>query len=131
MTSRPAYVAVIGWLLIVIGLLSILSVALVVASPDLVPGFDTGTSPIVLNLIASALECACGWFILRGENWARFLYLLLSLASTVYLVMGGEVEKAMLILWLIVVILTNLGLFTPAASRFFAGVAPAETPPAA
>jgi hypothetical protein len=127
MTERPVYVAVIGWLLIVIGLLSIISVAIVIASPSLVPGLDLGTSRIVMNLIASVLEFACGWFILKAENWARFLYLVLSLCSTAYLFLVGGVDQTMLIVWLVVAVLTNLGLFMPAASRFFVGAPAAET----
>jgi hypothetical protein len=131
MTARPVYVTIIGWVLIVIGILSILSVAIVLASPSLVPGYGGGASQLVLNLATSAIELACGWFVLKGENWARIVHLLLSLASAAYLVMAGTVDQTMLILWAIFAILTNLGLFTPAASRFFAGAMPAETPPSA
>jgi hypothetical protein len=129
MTARPVYVAVIGWVLIVIGILSIISVALVVAVPSLVPGFGTGASPIALNLATSAIELACGWFVLKGENMARLVYLALGLASMAYLFLAGTVDSTMLILWAVVVILTNIGLFTPEASRFFAGAAPVEAEP--
>src|SRR6476661_1694777 len=93
MTARPVYVTVIGWVLIAIGALSIASVAIVLASPGLIPGSGAGATPIVLNLAMSVLELACGWFVLKGENWARIAYLLLSLASTAYLLIGGNVDS--------------------------------------
>ena len=89
MIARPVYVAVIGWVLIVIGALSLIVSGLIAASPDLAatlaPGPSPSTSSILLNLLASALELVCGIFILRGANWARWLYLVQSAASAIYL----------------------------------------------
>ena len=70
MIARPVYVAVIGWVLIVIGALSLIVSGLIAASPDLAatlaPGPSPSTSSILLNLLASALELVCGIFIWRA-----------------------------------------------------------------
>ena len=123
MIARPVYVAVIGWVLIVIGALSLIVSGLIAASPDLAatlaPGPSPSTSSILLNLLASALELVCGIFILRGANWARWLYLVQSAASAIYLLFAGGVDSTMMILWLAFLAVTLAGLFTAAASRFF------------
>ena len=123
MIARPVYVAVIGWVLIVIGALSLIVSGLIAASPDLAatlaPGPSPSTSSILLNLLASALELVCGIFILRGANWGRWLYLVQSAASAIYLLFAGGVDSTMMILWLAFLAVTLAGLFTAAASRFF------------
>ena len=134
MIARPVYVAVIGWVLIVIGGLSLIVSGLIAASPDLAATLAPGPSPsfssILLNLGASALELVCGIFILRGANWARWLYLVQSAASAIYLLFAGGVDSTMMILWLAFLAVTLGGLFTPAASRFFeSGAADAADAP--
>lgn len=125
MSTRPAYVAVIGWLLIAIGLLSILSVGAGLAVPSIRAGLAAGPMPlglaVLLNLASSAIELVCGLYILRGANWARMAYLLLSILSCAYLFLSRTVDVTLIVVWLVVVLLTLAGLFTPAASRFFAG----------
>jgi bacteriorhodopsin len=129
MTARPVYVAVIGWLLIVIGLLSLVSVALAMAFPGLAQGASTAPGQIIGNLAASIIELVCGAFILKGADWARWLYLVLSITSAAYLFIAGAVPTGVLIGWVIFAVLTLAGLFTPDASRFFKGAAPVEVPP--
>ena len=130
MTARPVYVVLIGWLLIVVGVLSIISVGIAVAAPSLI-GTPPSTLGIGVNLLCSIVQLVCGLYVLRGENWSRFAYLLLSVASTFYLFLAGSVDATILIVWCVFVVLTNAGLFTPAASRFFARAAPEPIPDAA
>ena len=130
MSNRPGYVAVIGWALVAIGALSIVSVAAGLAVPSVRAGLAAGPMPLALaaflNLASSLLELVCGLYILKGANWARMVYLLLCIASGVYLFLSGTVDTTLVVIWLVVVVLTLAGLFTPAASRFFAGPAATE-----
>lgn len=119
MTARPTYVTAIGWLLVVFGGLSIASVALVAAAPSLLPGPPAGASAIFLNLLSSLAELVCGYFVLKGANWARWAYLVLCILTGAYLLLDRRTDASLVVLWGVVAVLTLAGLFTPAANRFF------------
>lgn len=81
MVPRPTPITVIGWLLIVLSILSAmgyLSLALQQNDPQVQAILKAGPLPVPVQygmMVAGiAIQFACGYAILGGKNWARILY---------------------------------------------------------
>jgi hypothetical protein len=118
---RPASITIIGGLLAVFGFLAILS-ALFHFSPDEAPpGESTQFANMVgvVSIIDAMVSFACGIGILKGGNWARWIYTArcalfipvdyLLLTTTTHRVVPTIIFQGACIIFL----------FKPEANRFF------------
>lgn len=122
MKKRPSTVTVIGWVSIVLGVITFIAA--------LLPLFGVGKSgseammnshglmDLVLVLITRALAVVFGIFLLLGYNWARWL-LLLWMGFHVVISLQGS-AYAIIVHSLIFVVVLYL-LFRPEANTYFRG----------
>jgi hypothetical protein len=122
MNKRPKSVTFISWFFIVTGVFSLLT------------SFTSMNNPLVLELMAKsplpvpaqfammyvglAISITSGIFMLRGANWARFLYIIWS-AIGFLIGLATSPAKLMLIPGIIVYGIIVFFLLRPNANAFF------------
>jgi len=116
--KRPTSVAVIGWILILLGGLSVMMSLLTIMSgfQPLKPGGMTILG--FWSLVGAAIIVVSGIAILKGLNWGRLLYLVFMPVSIVLqgLLLGFTPAHIFgLILYIVILVF----LVSPAASTFF------------
>jgi hypothetical protein len=125
MIERPVYVTIIGWVLIVIGVLSLLSTPAVLYLDSAHAWLDVNLLPlpvqIALNLASALVSLVAGYYILNGRNWARLLFVGWSVAETALSLFTSpeSASSSIFLLWVGILVLIVVLLFTPAANRFF------------
>jgi hypothetical protein len=119
--DRPLSVTLAAWLFIVVGAGGILKDVLPLLGPDRADAFRglTGEGPLGLTLIwgIRLLAVVGGAFVLRGQNWARWLLVAWMVLHVGISLLHSPPEAAMHVV--IFAGLTFL-LFRPPASRYFA-----------
>ena len=77
--KRPTGVSVVGWILIVMGALSLLSMFISAASTDYGATFAKNRFPVALQVVFGfvglVITLVSGIYILKGASWARWLYI--------------------------------------------------------
>jgi hypothetical protein len=125
MAERPVYVTVIGWLLVILGVLSLLSTPLVLYLSGAEAWLDASTLPrpvqIGLNLGSALISLVSGYYILAGRNWARLLFTVWSILETgLSLFLSPTTSSSSIfLLWVGLLVLIIVLLFSPASNRFF------------
>jgi hypothetical protein len=125
MTARPTFVTVIGWLLILLGVLSLLSTPLVLFLDQTQAWLDASLLPrpvqIALNLASALVSLVGGYYMLAGKNWARLLFVVWSVGETALslFLSPATAGSSVFLIWVGLLVLIILLLFTPAANRFF------------
>lgn len=78
MQERPLSVTIVGWVLIVFAILGVIAVAMSIGDArmeaDMAASGVPPTSMYIVNLLGTAITLACGIGVLKGMNWARWLY---------------------------------------------------------
>jgi hypothetical protein len=126
MTSRPTSITVIGWLLIVMGVLGALGMIMVFwnADPKLQELLATSPVPVpfqyAMSFAGLVITVACGYFMLQGQNWARLLYVIWSASALLTSLLTSPIRFA-IIPSLVFFLLITIFLFRPKANAFFAG----------
>jgi hypothetical protein len=125
MVSRPTSVTVIAWYLIGLSSLGALGyvTAIFAAKPITHEVSDAGLiSPPIRHAIGMGgfvLDVVCGYFMLRGRNWSRYVYVGWSALHLAILFPGSSTKFAM-IPGVAILAVTAVYLFRPAANTFFA-----------
>ena len=123
MKTRPVSVSVIGWLLIVMGGLSFFSILLTINNPMVHEAMSGNPLPIPILYTVSFLNIlvmiASGIGILKGYNWARWLYVIW---NTFEFFVGFTTfpVKRMMLPGLVVFLIIVFFLFSPPVNAFFA-----------
>ena len=124
MRARPLSVTIVGWFLIVSGILSLASVPIALNNPLTRAALENGPLPFAFQIgwsIGTAiLTLVCGWFILKGANWARILYIAASVAGLAITLATGRVTTLVLIAAGLLAVIAFI-LFRRPANDFFAG----------
>ena len=126
MTNRPTSITVIGWLLIVLGALGALGMimALGISTPEMQELMAKNPIPIPIQYAMSfaglAISIVSGYFMLKGQNWARLLYVIWSAVGFLIGLATSPMKIAM-IPGIVVFLLIVFFLFRPKANAFFAG----------
>ena len=126
MKTRPTSIAVIAWILIAMGGISLITSTISLNNP--ITKELTGRSPLPIPLqytimyLGLIITLVSGIAMLRGQNWARLLYVAWSIIGFVIGIVTSPMKPAMipgLALFLIVAFF----LFRPKANEYFAGTA--------
>ena len=84
MNSRPLSVTIVAWFLILSGIASLIDLFLAWNPAAARAVISHGALPLLLfawSIAAALITIVCGLFILKGRNWARLLYVAVSLAG--------------------------------------------------
>lgn len=78
MEKRPLSVSIIGWYLIAVGVLGAVSVLAMRNNPMMQRMYEHSPLPISahigIGVIGSIITAVCGYAMLKGHNWSRFVY---------------------------------------------------------
>jgi hypothetical protein len=125
MVSRPMSVSVVAWILLAFGALGAMGVALMLVPRSAAVTESMATSPIpipiqyAMSIAGTAMELVSGYFILRGKNWARVLYVVWSATGFLISFLTSPVT-IMLVPSVAIFLAITFFLFRPAANAFFA-----------
>jgi hypothetical protein len=123
MRIRPTSVTVIGWFLVVTALLSLPSEIRNIVSPR--ESVIAAKSPVPVSVqravswLATAANLVCGYFLLRGRNWARYVHVGWSVLLLGYGFLAAPYWQFSL-LGVVMECLVIYFPFTPQANAFFA-----------
>jgi hypothetical protein len=122
---RPTSIAVIGWILVVSGIMSLPGM---LRSPRTLQAQELAAKSPVPVLIQRAdsiastfVNVVCGYFLLRGKNWARYLIVAWAVIQLSYGIIASP-YKLLLILGVVASLLEAYFLFRPRAQEFFAAI---------
>src|SRR5690349_7131324 len=124
MVSRPTSITVIGWYLIGFSLLGAFGYATVIlrAAPHTQEVLATNPIPPpilhAMVLGGSTLNIVCGYFMLKGQNWARYVYVSWSVLHLAIVFFTSSAKMSMIPGAVILAAIT-IFLFLPAANTFF------------
>ncbi|HXH64554.1 MAG TPA: hypothetical protein VNH42_03475 [Mariprofundaceae bacterium] len=122
MNNRPTSVTVIAWILIVLGSISLVTTTVMIGNPTVLALMQRSPLPVpvqyAINYIGLGVMIVSGAAMLKGRNWARYLYVIWSVIG---LAIGFATSpmKATLLPGLVVVAIIVFFLFRPKASAYF------------
>jgi hypothetical protein len=130
MKVRPTSVMVVAWLLIAANVIVLLCDVLALSSPKTRALMENRSLPISVSYFmmfgGRSLMIASGIGMLKGQNWARFLYVIWwVIASLVAIATSTMTLRA--IPGVVVFLCFVFFLFRPNASQFFLATGPVDT----
>jgi hypothetical protein len=124
MKIRPTSVTVISWILIAMGGISLITTTMMLIIPNPRVQELMAQSPIpvpiqyVISYAGLAVMIISGLWMLKGQNWARLLYVIWSALGLV-IGLATSPMKAMLIPGVLIYGVVVFFLFRPKANQFF------------
>ncbi len=122
MNKRPTSVTVISWILIVMGGISLITTTAMLNNPMVRSMMRHSIVPLniqyVMCYLGLLITIVCGAVMLKGGNWARFLYVAWSLIGFVFALITSPVKIAM-IPGFVIFLIISFFLFRPKANEFF------------
>jgi hypothetical protein len=129
MQQRPVSLTIIGWFLIVTSGLGLLFMPFAFNNPMTTRIYAQSPLPasahLTIGVIGGLITVACGFGILKGFNWSRFVYVSWSLIGFAISITTLPV-KSMILLSLPFFAVIVFFLFRPTANAWFNRTAPAE-----
>jgi hypothetical protein len=125
MVSRPTSITVIAWFLIGMGFLGALGTLgwLVFPKVHTREIVDQNPTPVPITygmaIAGIAVDLICGYFMLRGRHWTRYMYVSWS-ALRLAVFLPASLNKLFMIPSALIFIAITIFLFAPAANAFFA-----------
>jgi hypothetical protein len=121
MNKRPISIIVIAWILIILGALSLISITII-----LTKGLKGTSLPSPIIEYALMYTGALSYFVsgiamLRGQNWARFLFLIWQVIYFIIRLVRNPFTTGMVPVLFIFFIVPAFFLFRPHANDYFAG----------
>jgi hypothetical protein len=124
MRTRPIFITVIGWLLLASGFLTLPAAFAPTDDPQVQEILARRPVPVAVQqgmLLAGAVaNLVSGYFLLRGQNWARHLYVAWTIVQLGYAWLAAPFRLAIVPGAIFFLIVAGL-LFAPRANAFFAG----------
>src|SRR3954467_7005397 len=78
MQQRPLSLTIIGWFMIVTGILGLLGMLFTINNPMAARVYEQSPLPmsvhLALGVVGALIAAICGYGVLKGFNWSRFLY---------------------------------------------------------
>lgn len=122
MKSRPTSISVIAWILIVVGVLSLIANLITMSNPEVKEMMTRGPIPIslqyVLIYVGLSIIIISGIGFLKGLNWARLLYVAWGVIGIIINFVSTEFSMIKIPGVLIFVIIVFF-LYRPKANEFF------------
>ena len=124
MTIRPTSVTVISWILIVMGGISLITCTLMLNNPMAKELMARNPLPLsvqyAMMYVGLLVMITSGLAMLKGQNWARLLYVVWSALGFLIGVATSPMKTAM-IPGLVVYLVFVFFLFRPKANQYFTG----------
>jgi hypothetical protein len=133
MITRPLPITVVGWVLITFGVLGVLGIISSMAHKNPAVAEAMSSSPIpvpvqhAIALLGTAVRLLCGFYVLRGKNWARYLYVAWSLIG-ILIGLATAPMKLLVLPSLVTFLVIVFFLFQREANLFFASEGKALDP---
>lgn len=125
MKSRPKSVTVIGWILIVIAIMSAISTLMTMKDPMVIDLMSRSPIPIPVQYVMIALGVVVtfvgGVAIIQGYNWGRMLYVIWSILGFC-ITFATSPMKAAAVPGVVVFFVIAFFLFRPKANDFFRSI---------
>jgi hypothetical protein len=125
--QRPTSISIIGWLFIVFAALGLLGTLMMSSNPIVTQMLAQSPLPlsvhVAIGFIGSLISAACGYGVLKGMSWSRFLYLGWTVASTIFN-FGTMPVTSLSLFGLVIPLAILFFLFRPAANEWFRQGAP-------
>ncbi|MFC1539362.1 hypothetical protein ACFL6H_08055 [Candidatus Latescibacterota bacterium] len=127
MKKRPTSLTVIAWIMIIMSGISLISstVSLMNPNPMLKEIMERNPIPIPIQLLLSYLQSLAiivtGIAILKGKNWARFLYIIWSAIGFILFIPASPI-KIFIIPHLVIFLIVVFILFRSPANNYFKGM---------
>jgi hypothetical protein len=122
MTERPTSISVISWILIVTSGISLITTTAMINNPVVQDLMAKSPIPIpvqyAMSYIGLLVMIGSGIAMLKGANWARYLYVIWNLVGFVVGIATSPMKAAM-IPSLVVFLVIAFFLFRPKATAFF------------
>lgn len=129
MQDRPVSVTIVGWVLVLLGLLGAVGVYMTSDIPDAERNMALSSlSPSaerIIGLAGVAISVICGLAVLKRQNWARWLYVIWNVAA-IGLALFTSPATSLLLVPVAILAVTAFFLFWKPANAWFAG-APAAS----
>jgi uncharacterized membrane protein YagU involved in acid resistance len=124
MKKQPTSITVIAWILIVIGVISLITTTIGLNNPMVKEVMSRSSIPIpaqyIMNYVGLLITLISGIAMLKGKNWARLLYVIYSIISIV-IGFATSPMKAALVSGCIIFLVVVFFLFRPKAKNYFTG----------
>jgi len=124
MKKRPTSVTVISWILIIMGGISLITSTISLNNPMAKELMSRSPMPISIQhlmlYMGLLIMIGCGIAMLKGQNWARLLYVIWSIVGFVIGIATSPIKAAM-IPGIIIFLIAAFFLFRPKANAYFAG----------
>lgn len=125
MNKRPTSVTVIAWILIVIAPLSALTITFSLQNPTARELMARSPIPMPIQIAMSyaglLVTFVCGIAFLKGQNWARYLYVGWSVVGFIVGFATSPMKFSMIPGFVFVLVIAFF-LFRPKATRFFTAI---------
>jgi cytochrome b561 len=124
MKKRPTSITVIAWILIVMGGLSLITTTVNINNPIAKELMSRSPIPLpiqhVMLYAGMLVTLISGIAMLKGQNWARFLYVIWSIIGFVIAIVTSPM-KATIIPGFVGFLVVAFFLFRPKANEYFSG----------
>jgi hypothetical protein len=132
MKKRPLALTIIGWLLVMMGIVSMFATSANLKNPKVIEYMSRSPLPLSIQYAILALGVMVmtisGLGILKGKNWARFLYTGWGLGSFLMSLAIGTMQTSM-IPGLIIFLIIAYFLFRHDANAYFSPADPGQNLP--
>ena len=127
--QRPTSLTVIGWLLIVFALFGLVGQMMVgsntAAQQILAESPLPASVHMAMGFVGALIGLACGYGVLKGLNWSRYLYVGWSIVALIFGLLTMPFTSMLLLSVLILAVFIYF-LFRPAANAWFTGGSAAQ-----
>jgi len=125
MKHRPTSITVISWILIIMGGISLITSTISLNNPMAKELMSRSIMPISIQYlmiyVGLLIMIVCGIAMLKGQNWARLLYVIWSIIGFVIGIATSPMKAAM-IPGIVIFLIAVFFLFRPKANVYFAGI---------
>jgi len=125
MKKRPTSITVIAWILIVMGGISLITSTISLNNPTAKELMGRSLIPIpvqyVMMYVGLFITLVSAIAMLKGKNWARFLYVIWGIIGFIVGITTSPMKTAM-IPGMVIFIVVVIFLFRPKANEYFAGL---------
>ena len=126
MAKRPISLSIIGWYLVVVSVLGVFGMLMMKSSPIAMRMYAQSPLPIsahiAFGIVGSLISAVCGYGILKGLNWSRFLYVGWGLIGFAFSTLTLPVTS-IIVLGVAFFAVIVFFLFRPTANEWFKGAA--------
>ncbi|MFL6622170.1 MAG: hypothetical protein ACJ8J7_07840 [Sulfurifustaceae bacterium] len=128
MKQRPTSITVVSWILIVLGAISLVTSTIALNNPQAVELMGRSAIPLsiqyVIMYVGIVITLVCGIMMLKGQGWARILYVVWSIVSFGVGLLTSPVKVAV-VPGLVIFLIIAFFLFRPRANEYFRSVSAA------